>query len=123
MTALLINLAGVLLIAAIVWWFWLAESGLEKASVNVGDEETEILVKNGVYDPDHIRLPAGKPATLYFRREDPSACAEYVLFPDLEVSAQLAVNERTPVELPAAEPGKYPFTCQMQMYRGSLTVE
>nr|WP_255775281.1 cupredoxin domain-containing protein [Microbulbifer sediminum] len=120
---MLINISGLLLIAAIVWWFWLAQSGQDKASVNVGDEQTEILVRDGVYEPDHIRLPAGKPATLYFRREDPSPCAEYVLFPDLEVSAQLAVGERTQVQLPAAEPGKYPFTCQMQMYRGSLTVE
>jgi plastocyanin domain-containing protein len=91
--------------------------------VSVGDEQTEILVRDGVYEPDHIRLPAGEAATLYFRREDPSPCAEYVLFPDLEVSAQLAVDERTPVRLPPAEPGRYPFTCQMQMYRGTLTVE
>ncbi|MFI2811489.1 MULTISPECIES: cupredoxin domain-containing protein [Microbulbifer] len=123
MMTLLVNVTGLVLIVAIVWWFWLAEAGRESEPVRATDEEMEVLVKDGVYEPDHIRLPAGEPATLYFRREDPSPCAEYVLFPDLEVSAQLAVGERTPVRLPAAEPGKYPFTCQMQMYRGSLSIE
>lgn len=124
MLTMIVNIFGLLLIAAIVWWFWLAgKSGKSVVSQQVSAASLEVLVKDGVYEPDHIRLPAGRPATLKFRREDPSPCAEYVLFPDLEVSAQLAVNEVTEVHLPAAEPGKYPFTCQMQMYRGVLLVE
>ncbi|WP_237066937.1 cupredoxin domain-containing protein [Microbulbifer guangxiensis] len=124
MLTLIVNVAGLLLIAAIVWWFWIAgRSGKTGADRTVPAAGREILVKDGVYEPDRIFLPAGSPATLKFRREDPSPCAEYVLFPDLEVSAQLAVHEVTEVRLPAAEPGKYPFTCQMQMYRGTLEVE
>lgn len=124
MLTMIVNVAGALLIAAIVWWFWIAGKKEKVGAANtVSRAETEILVKDGVYEPDRISLPAGSPATLKFRREDPSPCAEYVLFPDLEVSAQLAVNEVTEVRLPAAEPGKYPFTCQMQMYRGVLLVE
>ena len=122
MMSLLVNLGGLLLIAAIVWWFWLGPKQKAPAAVSATGQ-LEILVKDGVYEPDRIQLPAGEPATLYFRREDASPCAEYVLFPDLEVSAQLAVHERTPVALPAAERGEYPFTCQMQMYRGTLVVE
>jgi plastocyanin domain-containing protein len=122
MMTLLVNFFGLLLIAAIVWWFWFGPNRKQVAAVDAA-EGLEILVTNGVYEPDRIQLPAGEAATLYFRREDASPCAEYVLFPDLEVSAQLAVHERTPVRLPAAEPGEYPFTCQMQMYRGTLVVE
>ncbi|KUJ83565.1 cupredoxin domain-containing protein [Microbulbifer flavimaris] len=124
MLTLIVNLAGLLLIAAIVWWFWLTgRTGDAAAAGPVPATSVEILVKDGVYDPDHITLPAGSAATLQFRREDPSPCAEYVLFPDLEVSAQLAVHEVTEVQLPAAGPGKYPFTCQMQMYRGLLEIK
>lgn len=122
MLGLVVNLAGLLLIAAIVWWFWLGPR-VQAAQAVSGAEKLEILVKDGVYEPERIRLPAGKAATLVFRREDPSPCAEYVLFPDLEVSAQLAVHHKTPVQIPATGPGEYPFTCQMQMYRGTLVVE
>lgn len=119
MLNLSINFAGLLLIAAIVWWFWLGPRA-KKSPVVQGGETLEILVKDGVYQPARIQLPAGKGATLRFRREDAGPCAEYVLFPDLEVSAQLAVNRETVVEIPPGEPGEYPFTCQMQMYRGVL---
>ncbi|WP_323845509.1 cupredoxin domain-containing protein [Microbulbifer magnicolonia] len=122
MLALLINGIGLVLIAAILWWFWLGPRRQTAAAVS-GAERLQILVKDGVYEPDHIRLPAGEAATLHFRREDPSPCAEWVLFPDLEVSAQLSVHSDTAVKIPAAEPGEYPFTCQMQMYRGTLVVE
>ena len=122
MLTLLINGVGLLLIAAIVWWFWLGPKR-HSAPAASGGEKLQILVKDGVYEPERIRLPAGRAATLHFRREDPSPCAEWVLFPDLEVSAQLGVNRDTKVEIPAAEPGEYPFTCQMQMYRGTLVVE
>ena len=122
MLTLLINGVGLLLIAAILWWFWLGPKRHTAAAVS-GVEKLQILVKDGVYEPDRIRLPAGSGATLHFRREDASPCAEWVLFPDLEVSAQLAVNSDTAVKIPAAEPGEYPFTCQMQMYRGTLVVD
>ncbi len=119
MLNLLINLAGLLLIAVIVWWFWLSPRAKKSPQVQSG-ETLEILVKDGVYQPNRIQLPAGRAAILRFRREDAGPCAEYVLFPDLEVSAQLTVNRETAVQIPPSEPGEYPFTCQMQMYRGVL---
>lgn len=122
MLNLLINVAGLVLIAAIVWWFWLGPKRHSTPAVNAA-EKLQILVKDGVYEPDRIRLPAGRATTLHFRREDPTPCAEWVLFPDLEVSAQLAVNQDTEVKIPATEAGEYPFNCQMQMYRGTLVVE
>ena len=122
MLALLVNLIGLLLIAATVWWFWLGPKWQRVPAVG-GTEKLQVLVKDGVYEPDRIRLPAGEPATLHFRREDPTPCAEWVLFPDLEVSAQLMVHQDTAVEIPGLESGEYSFTCQMQMYRGTLLIE
>lgn len=119
---ILINTIGLLLVAAILWWFWLGPKRHATEAVAAG-EKLQIQVKDGIYEPDRIRLPAGQSATLHFRREDPTPCAEWVLFPDLEVSAQLAVHEDTAVTIPAVEPGEYPFHCQMQMYRGTLVVE
>ncbi|WP_295803459.1 cupredoxin domain-containing protein [uncultured Microbulbifer sp.] len=120
MMTLAVNILGLLLIAAIVWWFWLAGRQISAAHFS---ESLEVMVKDGVYEPDTIEVPAGRPITLHFRREDPSPCAEYVVFPDLDISRQLAVHEATEVSLPALDTGKYPFTCQMKMYRGTLVVE
>lgn len=122
MASLLINLLGLAAIALTVWWFWLAPQGNKQQAVGA-DEKLEILVKDGVYEPDRIRIAAGEEVVLHFRREDASPCAEWVLFPDLEVSAQLGVDQITEVTIPAADAGEYPFHCQMQMYRGTLVVE
>ncbi|WKD50358.1 cupredoxin domain-containing protein [Microbulbifer spongiae] len=122
MEVLLVNATGLLLIAWIIWWFWLGPK--YKAGKGVaGGGKLCILVKDGVYEPDRIRIPADRPTTLHFYRKDPSPCSEWVLFPDLEISAELALNKETIVEIPVSAPGEYPFTCQMQMYRGVLVVE
>ena len=115
--SVVVNLGGLLLIAAIVWWFWMAG---RKSSAETYQASLIIQVKDGVYDPDRIQVPAGQEITLRFQREDPSPCAEFVVFADLEVSARLSVHEVTEVELPKLEKGEYPFTCQMKMYRGVL---
>jgi plastocyanin domain-containing protein len=120
MITLLVNFIGLALIATIVWWFWLAKRG--GAPGEKIAESTVILVKDGVYEPDRIQISAGTETTLHFRREDPSPCAEYVVFGDFDVSAQLALERDTEVIIPAAEAGEYAFTCQMQMYRGTLVV-
>jgi len=119
----LINLAGVALIALIVWWFWLYRPEELPANLAPTDSgELSILVENGVYLPARIQLLAGKAITLKFLRKDPSPCAEMVLFNGLNVSQELPLDQLTDVVLPALAPGHYPFTCQMQMYRGELVI-
>ncbi|MFV8783956.1 cupredoxin domain-containing protein [Microbulbifer sp. SA54] len=120
MISALINIAGLLLIAAIVWWFWIAG---KKSSGERYQESLVIRVNDGVYEPDHITVPAGQAVVLQFLREDPSPCAEYVVFSDLDISTRLPVHETVEVKLPALEAGEYPFTCQMKMYRGLLVAE
>ncbi|WP_019531439.1 cupredoxin domain-containing protein [Dasania marina] len=116
---LMINLAGLLLIALIVWWFW-----LYKPTAVVATEQgpVTVLVENGSYQPARIQLPAGQATTLRFMRKDASPCAKMVVFSDLEISAELPLNEATDISLPAMAAGHYAFTCQMQMYRGELIV-
>ncbi|TNE78156.1 MAG: cupredoxin domain-containing protein [Gammaproteobacteria bacterium] len=116
---LMVNIAGLLLIALIIWWFWLYRPG--EIDAETGD--TIILVENGVYLPAHIKLRANTPTALYFQRKDPSPCAETVQFPVLDISETLPLNKTKAVQLPALAPGEYDFHCQMQMYRGQLNVE
>ncbi len=116
---IVINVLGLLLIALIVWWFWLYRE--PATALEVG--EVTIAVQDGVYDPAHIRVQAGQAAQLNFLRKDPSPCASVVVFKDFDISEELPLNKTRTVSLPPMQPGRYPFTCQMQMYRGELIVE
>ena len=113
----LTDLAGLILIGLIVWWFWLYRP---KAQHAVGSQPIEVVVADGVYTPARIEVPAGKPVTLRFLRQDPSPCAEKALFDDLGVSADLPVGKPLDVTVTPPQPGEYEFTCQMRMYRGKL---
>jgi plastocyanin domain-containing protein len=115
MTIWLTNLAGLILLGLIVWWFWFSKP---KARIAAGAGPIDIVVDNGVYTPARIQVPTGKPVTLRFLRNDPSPCAEKVLFDDFGVAADLAVGKPTEVTITPEKPGEYPFTCQMRMYRG-----
>lgn len=119
----IVTLLGVLLIAFIVWFFWLKRTkGARAAATSGGYQEAMILVKGG-YTPDVIVVEHGKPVRLNFRREETAACSEMVLFPDFSKSAHLPTGETVPVEFLPDKPGEYEFACQMGMLRGKLIVE
>jgi plastocyanin domain-containing protein len=115
----IVNLVGILLAAAIVWWFWLSKP---KARRVAGNATIDIVVDGGVYTPARIEIAAGKPVTLRFLRKDPSPCAEKVLFDDLGIAADLPVGQPVELTITPKASGEYAFTCQMQMYRGTLVV-
>ena len=114
-----VNLLGLGLIVAIIWWFWLSRP----ASVQRHGDSIDILVDDGVYTPSRIETPTNQPITLRFLRKDPSPCAEQVIFADFDLSVELPVDEYRELTLTPQEKGEYDFTCQMQMYRGTLIVK
>ena len=116
---LAVNIAGLLLIGTIVWWFWLYKA----KEVELGDDAMVIVVENGIYKPAHIKLLANQSAELVFLRKDASPCAEMLIIPTLEISESLPIDKTLNIVLPPMPPGEYEFHCQMQMYRGVLKVE
>ena len=116
---LFINLAGIALIALIIWWFWL----YKPKETELSDADLVITVENGTYSPSRIKVPAGSPVEIKFMRKDPSPCSETLLIPDLQVSDTLPLNKVKTIQLPALSAGEYAFHCQMQMYRGQITVQ
>ncbi len=115
-----INLAGLILMALVVWWFWLSH---RKSTAQATTQEATIIVEDGVYSPASIRARAGQSLTLHFDRRDPSPCAEQVIFQGLDTSEFLDTDSITTLTLNNLPQGKYRFTCQMQMYQGTLFVE
>lgn len=120
MMLFIVTLIGVLLIAFIVWWFWLSQPRSYTAKI---DDVIKIKVKDGVYQPDIIQVPINREITLRFIREDATPCAEMVIFNKLDINRALKLKQKTDIKLTIKEPGEYEFTCQMGMYRGRLIVQ
>jgi plastocyanin domain-containing protein len=116
---LIINIAGLLLIGLIVWWFWL----YKPKDAQLVNNDDVIVLENGNYSPSRIKLPANKSVTLEFLRKDASPCAEMLLIPKLKISETLPLNKASKIVLPAMIAGEYDFHCQMQMYRGQIVVD
>jgi plastocyanin domain-containing protein len=118
-----VSVAGIALIAFIIWFFWMKKAkGTRAAATDSGYQEALILVKGG-YTPDVVLVRKNQPVRLNFLREETSSCSEMVLLPDFEKSARLPTGETVPVEFLPREVGEYEFTCQMGMFRGKLVVE
>jgi plastocyanin domain-containing protein len=119
----MVTLAGLALIAFIIWFFWLKRStGVRAAETSGGYQEAMILVKGG-YTPDTIIVRSGRPVRLNFRREETASCSDKVVFADFQKGADLPTGETVPVELMPKQPGEFGFGCPMGMFRGRLIVE
>lgn len=116
--SILVNLAGVILIGLIIWWFWFSK---QKIRPQEHDQLETIIVKDGVYTPAVVFRKAGK-ITLSVLRKDPAPAAEKMIFPALGVSEDLSLDLEKTISLEIADPGEYEFTCQALMYRGRLIV-
>lgn len=112
------DLVGLLLIALIVWWFWLSKAKAKHSDSGI----IKIIVENGVYNPARIEINSSQPVTLEFLRNDTSACSEYVVFEQLDVHEKLPLNRSQQIKLGKLNPGSYHFSCQMNMYVGELIV-
>ena len=119
MMDLIVNSIAVLFIIGIIWWFWIYKPRALVQTQGIID----IVVDNGVYTPSHIKIKKGESIQLRFLRKDPSPCAEKVIFDKLNLSVDLPVGEAVEVEISPEQTGEFEFTCQMQMYRGSIWVE
>lgn len=119
MSIIIVDVMAGVVVALIVWWFWLSGARPRTAA---GGGPVEIVAEGGTYTPARIEVPAGQPVTLRFIRKDPSPCAEKVLFADLDVSGDLEVDRPKDIEI-TAPAGEHEFTCQMGMYRGRLVAK
>jgi len=118
MTFYLVNIASLLLMMGIVWWFWMSNP---KAREHQGTEMIDVIVESGTYDPAVIKSAPGI-LKLRFIRKDAAPCAERVIFDKLDISSELPLNKPHLIELPLQKPGEYEFTCQMGMYRGKIII-
>jgi plastocyanin domain-containing protein len=119
----LVIAGGIVAIAWVNWYFFLAgRAPVSAARGSGGVQEVEIEVRGG-YAPATVRVRRGQPVRLVFHRQETSGCSEEVVLPDFGIRRFLPPHERTAVEFTPAEAGQYEFTCGMSMLRGRLVVE
>ena len=114
-----VNVIALALIGAVIWWFF---GGKLRPAVATADVPITILVKDGIYQPSLVQIPANKEVTLHFLREDESACSKTVVFTQLNLAYELPMNKVVTVVLPPQKEGELDFTCQMGMYRGKIII-
>ncbi len=118
-----VTVGGLVVIAVIVWYFFLTENQHVKAVVGKrGSQLVKIRVKGG-YDPDVIVVKQGKPVRLEFYRDENASCSDTVVLGDFGISRPLPAFQTTPIEFTPGKPGEFIFTCGMNMMRGKLIVE
>ncbi len=120
---IVVTVLGLAAALGVAWFFWFKRTeGVRAAVVSDGYQELMVLVKGG-YTPDTIRVVAGRPVRLLFRREETSVCSEQVVIPAFNRSAALPTGKVVAVEFLPTQPGEHEFTCQMGMLRGRILVE
>lgn len=91
------------------------------AGAHDGPQVRHVRINDG-YEPRELRVRAGQPVRLIFRREETAACSERVVFPGLGISVELPPFQEVAVDLPASAPGVHHFRCQMGVLRGRVIV-
>ncbi|MEG3437284.1 cupredoxin domain-containing protein [Pannus brasiliensis CCIBt3594] len=114
-----VTLGGLGLIGLELGWFLWSKPKSRRATAREGIQEVTVTVDGG-YEPSRIEVEAGRPVRLNFKREDASSCLEEIRFPDFNIVRSLPLHRVTAIEFLPEEPGRYEFTCGMNMYRGAI---
>ena len=121
-TEIAVVVGGAALVLFLLWFFFGERESVAAETRAGGVQEIDITVRGG-YEPDRVGVRAGRTVRLNFYRDDPSSCAETVVFGDFQIARRLPLRERTSVEFTPPEPGEFNWTCGMSMMRGKLVVE
>lgn len=115
-------IGGLVAIAAVNWWFFLAEGGVGTAVSSAGVQEVTVTVRGG-YSPATVRVKSGQKVRLVFDRQETNPCSEEIVFSDFGIRRFLPAFKQTTLEIEPKQPGTYEFTCGMSMMRGRLVAE
>lgn len=116
MDKVIVSVLGALGIAFTYWFF------LRKGEKEVSVENEVDIIVNGGYSPEVISIPLGKTTKINFIRTDPTDCLEEVILGDFRIKRHLPLNQKVTVEITPQKPGKYGYSCGMNMYHGKIVV-
>ena len=86
-------------------------------------QTAKVIVSEQGYEPAKLTLRAGTPARITFVRTTDKTCGTAVVFPALNITRALPLNEPVEIEFTPAEPGDFAFACGMNMLHGIVVVQ
>lgn len=91
-------------------------------TVTNGIQEVSIQVNANGYSPRRLTVKAGIPVKLTLHSTDAYSCASYFILKAFNIKAQLGANDTQSFTFTPTQKGKFPYTCAMGMYTGTLEV-
>ncbi|WP_367341860.1 cupredoxin domain-containing protein [Limosilactobacillus sp.] len=123
MTQILTLIIGIILIIALLWWFFgKHETTTGQSQIKNGSQESTVVVKGG-YSPQTVILKKGVPAKIKFDMQDSTACLSHVVFDSLGVNKDLTKQRYTEVNIPTDKAGEINYACGMDMFHGKVVVK
>ncbi|TAK03805.1 hypothetical protein EPO34_01425 [Patescibacteria group bacterium] len=96
---------------------------ISSSSLANGEQLIQMEVtRYGTYEPDVLTVRAGVPVRWEVERGNEVGCGGTLLFKEGGIRAQLKPGENV-FSFTPQRPGRYPFTCSMGMFRGTMVVE
>jgi plastocyanin domain-containing protein len=123
MNKTLILVGALLLVIAIIWWFFGKRKITSVAAVRSSDIQTVEITVDGGYKPAVVELERGVKANLVFIRKDKSSCFEEVVLPDFGVRTHLPVDKPFTITVNPDKAGEYKYACGMNMFFGKVIVK
>ncbi len=72
------------------------------------------------YEPNYLRVPAGRPVTLTLSTTKNTGCTSVFRIPSQRIERTLPATGDTVVTTTFAQPGQYTFSCGMGMFTGTI---
>ena len=89
----------------------------------INEQSAKIIVNEQGFEPASVSLRPGTPARLTFLRTTENTCGTDVVFPSLNITRALPLNEPVVIELTPSRAGEIAFACGMNMFEGSVVVQ
>ncbi len=91
---------------------------------NVAFTEVTLQIVNTGYQPEVLKVPAGKPIRLTLTSSDVYSCSLAFVIPSQNIEVMMQPTDQQVVELPAYSSGEtIPFACSMGMFTGVIQVD
>jgi hypothetical protein len=87
-----------------------------------GKQRVVIEASSSAYTPNAITAKAGVPTDLVVRGVNAAGCIRSFTVPKLGIEETIPENGVVTIPLGTLSAGRYPFSCSMGMYSGTITV-
>ena len=86
----------------------------------------EVHITEKGFEPDHLRIPAGKPVSLVFERKTDETCAKQVvvtLGDGKTIQKDLPLGQPVEIAATVPKPATLDWVCGMGMMKGTILVQ